>query len=231
MDGFGGSQIAGSAVARPPRLPFRDRRAAGRELAGRLGRWADEAGLLILGLPRGGVPVAGEVARLLGAPLDVFVVRKLGVPGHEELALGAVASGGVRVLNDEVLDTFGVSPADLDAITQRALREVEAREAAYRQDVPALPPAGRAAVLVDDGLATGASMRAAIAALRMAVPRLVVVAVPVAPVEVCRHLRGEADAVVCAATPNPFSAVGLWYDDFTPVLADEVRDVLRRSRE
>jgi len=230
MDRFGGSQGASPAVVGPPRLPFADRRAAGRDLAGRLGRWADEGDLVVLGLPRGGVPVAGEVARMLDAPLDVFVVRKLGVPGHEELALGAVASGGVRVLNDEVVATFGVSDADLALLTARARREVAAREIAYREGAPALAPTGRAAVLVDDGLATGASMRAAIAALRTARPRLIVVAVPVAPSEVCRSLRGDADGVVCAATPDPFSAVGLWYRDFRPVTADEVREVLRQTR-
>lgn len=213
-----------------PRLPYADRRAAGRELASRLGRWAGAPGPLVLGLPRGGVPVAAEVARALEAPLDVFLVRKLGVPGHEELAMGAVASGGARVLNEPVLAAFGVGRRAVEAITQEAMRDIRSRELAYREGVPEVSPSGRTVLLVDDGLATGASMRAAIAAIRTAGPRRVVVAVPVAPAEVCADLRSEADDVVCAATPEPFQAVGLWYRDFTPVTAEEVRRLLRESR-
>jgi putative phosphoribosyl transferase len=213
-----------------PALPFADRRAAGRDLAARLGRWAAERDLLVLGLPRGGVPVASEVAVVHRAPLDVLLVRKLGVPGHEELALGAVASGGARALNRSVLAAFGISPQAVETITARAVQDIRAREAAYREGVPALSPAGRAVVLVDDGLATGATMRAAVAAMRAADARHVVVAVPVAPGDVCAALGAEADDVVCAATPEPFTAVGLWYRDFTPVQPDEVRRLLRLGR-
>lgn len=228
---FGPRQDGGeTAVARAPRLPYADRRAAGRELVARLGHWAEAPDPLVLGLPRGGVPVAAEVARTLGAPLDVFLVRKLGVPGHEELALGAVASGGARVLNEPVLTAFGVSGRALQAITEEAMRDLRSRELAYRAGVPELSPAGRTVLLVDDGLATGATMRAAIAAIRTAGPRHVVVAVPVAPAEVCADLRSEAIDVVCAAAPEPFQAVGLWYRDFTPVTAEEVRRLLRESR-
>ncbi len=212
-----------------PALPYADRRTAGRELAARLGRWASEPDLLVLGLARGGVPVAGEVARVHGAPLEVFVVRKLGVPGHEELALGAVASGGARVLNQSVLTAFRISRPRLESIADRALRDVHAHEAAYREGAPGLSAAGRTVVLVDDGLATGATMRAAAAAVHAAGPRHVVVAVPVAPAEVCEELRTDADDVICAATPEPFNAVSLWYRDFAPVSTDEVRRVLRES--
>jgi putative phosphoribosyl transferase len=231
MDMFSHSRRGAKvAVHRPPRLPFANRRAAGRDLAIRLGRWASAPDPLVLGLPRGGVPVAAEVARILGAPLDVFVVRKLGVPGREELALGAVASGGARVLNRQVLAAFGVSAGDVEAITARALADVRDREAAYRAAGRApLSPAGRTAILVDDGLATGATMRAAVHAVRAVGPARVVVAVPVAPLEVCVALRAEADDAVCAATPEPFGAVGRWYADFHPVSADEVRDALRPS--
>ena len=213
-----------------PQLPFADRQAAGRELAGRLRRWAGEPNLLVLGLPRGGVPVAYEVAGALGAPLDVFLVRKLGVPGHQELAMGAVASGGVRVLNEQVLRDFGVSQARVEAVTERAMEDIRAREMVYRDGAPPLPVAGRTAVLVDDGLATGASMRAAVAALRAAGPARVVVAVPVAPADTCARLRREVDDVICAATPEPFAAVGLWYRDFTPVATEEVRRLLHEAR-
>jgi putative phosphoribosyl transferase len=232
MDVFGTSDGGRErAVARTPgSLPYADRDAAGRELAARLGRWAGEPDLLVLGLPRGGVPVAAEVARALSAPLDVFLVRKLGVPGHEELALGAVASGGTRVLNEPVLAAFGIPRGDVQTITELAMRDIRSRELAYREGMPALSAAGRTVVLVDDGLATGATMRAAIAALRAVGPRRVVVAVPVAPADVCARLRGEADDVVCAATPEPFNAVGLWYRDFRPVTSEEVRQLLRESR-
>lgn len=209
------------------RLPFADRRAAGRELARRLERYAGREDVVVLGLPRGGVPVAYEVAKALRVPLDVFLVRKLGVPGREELAMGAVASGGARVLNQSVLEGFGVTAPDLEARTARALEEVRERESAYREGRPPLPLRGRVAILVDDGLATGASMRAAIAALRSHEPGAVVVAVPVAPAEVCQRLGARADEVVCLATPEPFEAVGLWYEDFGPVSTAEARNLLR----
>ncbi|HXM58380.1 MAG TPA: phosphoribosyltransferase family protein [Candidatus Dormibacteraeota bacterium] len=227
MDGFSHSRDNGDvAVERPPELPFQDRRTAGRHLAARLARRAAAPDPLVLGLARGGVPVAAEVALALHAPLDVYVVRKLGVPGHEELALGAVASGGVRVLNRQVLAAFGISAGEVRTLTERALAEVREHEAAYRAGRPPLSPAGRTAILVDDGLATGATMRAAVQAVRAVGPRRVVVAVPVAPSEVCHALRAEADEVVCAATPEPFTAVGRWYADFHPVSADEVRRAL-----
>ena len=187
----------------------------------------------MLGLPRGGVPVAFEVARALGAPLDVVVVRKLGVPGHEELAFGAVASGGLRVLNPEVARDLPLSV--VDDVTARQQRELVAREASYRGNRPALDLSGRTVVLVDDGLATGATMRAAVAAVRRQGPSSVVVAVPVGAAPTCELLRhpGEApgaDAVFCALTPAPFVAVGAWYQDFSPTTDDEVRRLLERAR-
>jgi predicted phosphoribosyltransferase len=209
---------------------FRDRRHAGQVLGWRL----VEAGVferfseprVVLGLPRGGVPVAGEVARILAAPLDVFLVRKLGVPGHEELAMGAIASGGTRVLNQPVIDHVGVSADDL-AMVARAEAEVLARrERAYRDDRPPVPLAGATVVVVDDGLATGASMRAALHGLRVHEPAAVVVAVPVGSEETCRAMRVEADEVVCVHLPDRFVAVGQAYDDFSPTTDDEVRAVL-----
>ena len=209
---------------------FRDRRHAGQVLGWRL----VEAGVferfseprVVLGLPRGGVPVAGEVARILAAPLDVFLVRKLGVPGHEELAMGAIASGGARVLNQPVIDHLGVSSDDL-AMVARAEAEVLARrERAYRDDRPPVPLAGATVVVVDDGLATGASMRAALHGLRVHEPAALVVAVPVGCAETCRALRVEADEVVCVHVPDRFLAVGQAYDDFSPTTDDEVRTVL-----
>lgn len=205
---------------------FRDRRDGGRRLAEALSRHAGRSDVVVLGLPRGGVPVAAEVARALGAPLDVFVVRKLGVPGHEELAMGAIASGGVRVLNQDVVDTLGIPQHVIDEVAGRELETVEARERSYRGDRPPLDVRGRAAILVDDGLATGATMRAAIRALRDLRASEIVVAVPTAPRETCEALAREVDEVVCATTPEPFTAVGLWYTDFTPVSDEEVRELL-----
>ena len=172
--------------------------------------------------------MAFEVARVLGAPLDVLVVRKLGVPGHEELAFGAVASGGLRVLNPEVADSL--PPEVVDAVTARQQQEVIAREAMYRGDSPPLDLAGRTVVVVDDGLATGASMRAAVAAVRQRGPATIVVAVPVGAAQTCERLRSEADDVMCALTPAPFRAVGAWYEDFSPTTDDEVRRLLARAR-
>jgi predicted phosphoribosyltransferase len=212
-----------------PRL-FRDRSEAGRRLAGQLDAYAGRPGVIALGLPRGGVPVALEVARALDAPLDVFLVRKLGVPGHEELAMGAIASGGVRVLNDEVLDALGLPDEVIDAVAAREERELGRRERAYRGDAP--PPALRdaTALLVDDGLATGSSMRAAVRALREQGAARVVAAVPVAPAETCAALARDVDEMVCTATPEPFRAVGMWYRDFAPVSDGEVRRMLQASR-
>ena len=184
----------------------------------------------MLGLPRGGVPVAFEVARALGAPLDVFVVRKLGVPGHEELAMGAIASGGVRVLNEEVVRTLGLGKSEIEAATRREERELERRERQYRDGAAPVDVRGKTVILVDDGLATGSSMRAAVAALNRLRAGKVVVAVPVAPADACESLREVAGDVVCAETPEPFWAVGAWYEDFDQIEDDEVRALLAHAR-
>ena len=209
---------------------FRDRRHAGQVLGWRL----VEAGVLeqfgeprlVLGLPRGGVPVAGEVARILAAPLDVFLVRKLGVPGHEELAMGAIAGGGTRVLNRAVIERLGVADDDVEAVARREAAVLERRARAYRGDRPPAAVAGATVIVVDDGLATGASMRAALQGLRAHDPAAVVVAVPVGSPETCRELRAEADTVVCVRMPDRFLAVGQAYDDFSPTTDDQVRAVL-----
>ena len=210
-------------------LRFADRAEAGRRLAGALGEYAGRADVVVLALPRGGVPVAYEVARALGAPLDVFLVRKLGVPGHEELAMGAIAGGGVRVLNPGVVRALGIPGAAIDAVAAREGEELERRERAYRQGRPPAEVRGRTVVLVDDGLATGSTMRAAVAALRLQGPARLVAAVPVGAAESCQALRGEADDVVCAVVPEPFYAVGLWYRDFAQTPDDEVRALLARA--
>jgi putative phosphoribosyl transferase len=205
---------------------FLDRRDAGRQLASRLTEYAHRPDVIVLALPRGGVPVAYEVARALGAPLDVLLVRKLGVPGHEELAMGAVASGGVRVLDTAVMQAAGVTPEELESVTVAEERELERRDTQYRGRRPFPAITGRTVILVDDGLATGASMRAAVTALRQEHPAQLVVAVPVAPRETCEDFRAVADEVVCAVTPDPFYAVGLWYDDFGQTSDEEVRELL-----
>jgi len=184
---------------------------------------------VVFALPRGGVPVAFEVARVLDAPLDVFLVRKLGVPGHEELALGAIAQGGVRVLNAEVVRSLNIAPDTIEAVAAREGEELARRERAYRDDRPPLEVAGRTVILVDDGLATGASMRAAVAALRAAAAARIVVAVPVAAPETCDAVRAEVDEIVCAVTPEPFYAVGFWYADFAQTTDAEVHDLLARA--
>lgn len=207
-------------------LPYADRRAAGRSLAEALGAYAGRDDVLVLGLPRGGVPVAYEVARALGAPLDVFVVRKLGVPGREELAMGAIASGGVRVVVPEVVRALGLEERDLARSAETEYRELERRERIFRGGRAAPEFAGRTVILVDDGLATGATMRAAVAALRELQPARIVVAVPIGAVETCDELRQLADEVVCGATPEPFEAVGLWYRDFTQTTDHEVQSLL-----
>jgi predicted phosphoribosyltransferase len=208
---------------------FRDRSEAGRVLSERLNGYAGRSDVLILALPRGGVPVAYEVARALDAPLDVFVVRKLGVPGHRELAMGAVASGGVCVLNDDLVDFLQIPSRVIDAVAAEELRELSRREQAYRDDRPHPDVRGRTVILVDDGLATGATMRAAVAALRRLKPTRIVVAVPVGAPSTCDELRHEADECVCVKTPEPFHAVGTWYDDFSETTDEEVRDLLARS--
>jgi predicted phosphoribosyltransferase len=208
---------------------FRDRLEAGRKLGERLPAYAGREDVVVLALPRGGVPVGYEVARTLGAALDVFVVRKLGVPGHEELAFGAVASGGVRVLNDDVVATLGLSEREIEPIVERERGEVERRERAYRGDRPPLELQGGTAILVDDGLATGASMRAAALAVRRLRPRAVVVAVPVAAEETCAEFRDDVDEVVCFFTPELFYAVGIWYEDFEQTSDEEVRELLQEA--
>jgi predicted phosphoribosyltransferase len=181
---------------------------------------------IVLALPRGGVPVGYEVAQALGAPMDVFVVRKLGMPGHPELAMGAIATGGVRVMNDEVVTWYQPSAAAIDAVTRAELLELERRERAYRDGRPRLPVEGRTVILVDDGLATGSTMRAAVLAMRRLRPARVIVAVPVGARETCEALRDVADEVVCPLVPEPFSAVGLWYVDFSQTTDEEVRQLL-----
>jgi len=208
---------------------YRDRRHAGRELASKLLEYADRPDLIVLALPRGGVPVAYEVATTLRAPLDVFIVRKLGVPGHEEYAMGAIATGGVRVLDERVVRNARVTRAELDAVTAAEQRELERRERQYRGDRPPPDVAGRTAILIDDGLATGATMRAAVEALRQEGAARVVVAVPIAPPETCDAFRDVVDDIVCARTPEPFYAVGLWYDDFSQTTDEEVHELLERA--
>jgi putative phosphoribosyl transferase len=208
---------------------FEDRHDAGRRLAVNLGQYAGRPDVIVLALPRGGVPVGYEVARALGVPLDVFLVRKLGVPGREELAMGALASGGVRVLNDDVVRELGIPQRWIDEVTADEAAELRRREAAYRDGRPAPDVRGKTVILVDDGLATGASMRAAVEALRQLGPARIVVAVPVAAAQTCKELRTEADEVVCAETPEPFYAVGSWYDDFSQTTDQEVRDLLARA--
>jgi predicted phosphoribosyltransferase len=208
---------------------YRDRTEAGRELAGSLKSYADRPDVVVLGLPRGGVPVAFEVAQALHAPLDVFVVRKLGVPGHEELALGAIATGGTRVLNQDVLRILNISPETIESVTQSQEQELRRREQVYRGERPPLDVQGRTVILVDDGLATGATMRAAVAALRQRRPSKIVVAVPVAAPSTCEEFAREVDSLVCSRTPEPFGAVGLWYRDFAQTADDEVRELLARA--
>jgi putative phosphoribosyl transferase len=208
---------------------FRDRTEAGRRLAERLHEYAGRDDVLVLGLPRGGVPVGYEVAEALGLPLDVFVVRKLGVPGREELAMGAIATGGVIVLDEGVIRSLRIGTRELEQVVSRERREVERREAAYRNGRGLPELSGKTVVLVDDGLATGSTMRAAARAARRHEPQRVVVAAPVAAPETCRDLRADADDVVCVLTPSPLLAIGLWYDDFAQTTDDEVRDLLDRS--
>ncbi|HWC25470.1 MAG TPA: phosphoribosyltransferase [Solirubrobacteraceae bacterium] len=210
---------------------FADRRDAGRQLAAELTAYRGGDDVLVLGLPRGGVPVAFEVALALQAPLDVFVVRKLGAPGHEELAMGAIASGGTRVLNRRVVEAYGVSEEDMQTVADREAVELARREQAYRGGRPPPSVEGRTVILVDDGLATGASMRAAIVALREQGAERVVAAVPVSSVETCAEFEGLVDEMVCARTPQPFVAVGLWYDDFSATTDEEVRRLLREASD
>ncbi len=208
---------------------FHDRADAGRALAADLAPYAGRPDLLVLALPRGGVPVAHEVAQALGAPLDVFLVRKLGLPGHEEFAMGAIASGGIRLINEDVVREFGVTDAEIAAVSAAEEQELERRERQYRRDRPTPRIAGRTVILVDDGLATGSTMRAAVLALRQEDPAHIIIAVPVAAAETCDEFRDMVDDIVCAETPSPFYAVGLWYEDFSQTTDEEVQELLSRS--
>ena len=210
---------------------FRDRRDAGRFLAQKLAAYANRPDVIVLALPRGGVPVAYEVAAALHSPLDVFLVRKLGVPGHEEYAMGAIASGGVRVLNEEVVEALGIPQFRIEAAAAREEQELARRSRAYRGERAPPDVKGRTVILVDDGLATGASMHAAIMALRRLQPARIVVAVPTAAPETCEQMRALADEVVCATTPEPFRAVGLWYEDFSQTSDEEVGALLTQARQ
>src|SRR4030081_3571591 len=209
---------------------FRIRIEGGRLLAEKPPAYANRPDVLLLALPRGGLPVAYEVARALAAPLDVFLVRKVGVPGYEELAMGAVATGGVRVLNDQIVQQLNIPSYVIDAVTAQEQQELARRERLYRGGRPPPDVRGRTVILVDDGLATGATMRAAVRALRQLQPARIVVAIPTAAPETCEELRAEVDDVVCAITPEPFLAVGHWYEDFSQTTDDEVRDLLSRRQ-
>jgi putative phosphoribosyl transferase len=222
---WGGNGPRFSMIAQT-KIRFRDRTDAGRYLARQLERYANRGDVMVLGLPRGGVPVAYEVAMHLGAPLDVFVVRKLGVPGHEELAMGAIASGGVRVLNDDVVRWVPNAKAVIEAATAEESAELLRRERLYRDDRPAPDVRGKAVILVDDGLATGATMLAAVRALRQMEAAAIVMAVPVGSRDRCRAFESEVDEVVCATTPADFHAVGQFYDDFSQTTDEEVRSIL-----
>ncbi len=208
------------------KLPIKDRTAAGKALADALNAYRGRADLIVLALPRGGVPVAREVASYLGAPLDLMVVRKLGVPGQRELAMGAIASGGIRVMNEDIVRFIGITPPEIDQVEAEERKELQRRELAYRGDRPWPELAGQCVILIDDGLATGATMRAAVEAVRTRAPAEIVVAVPVAPPDTIARLRELADAVICLAEPEPFQAIGLWYVDFSQVSDDEVRELL-----
>jgi putative phosphoribosyl transferase len=209
--------------------PFKDRRDAGRKLAQKLSAYARRLNGLILALPRGGVPVGFEVALALGLPLDIFVVRKLGVPGREELALGAIASGGIRVLNSDVVRMLSIPDEVVNFVTKRELQELQRRESIYRGDRPSLEVRDHTIILIDDGLATGASMRAAVAGLRSQHPARIVIAVPAAAPETCEAFRSEVDEVICAITPELFYGVGRWYEDFSQVTDEEVRVLLEEA--
>jgi putative phosphoribosyl transferase len=208
---------------------FQDRYEAGRVLASKLMQYANRPDVVVLSLPRGGVPVGYEVARALNAPLDVFVVRKLGVPGQEELAMGAIASGGVRVLNEDVVRALGIPKQVIDMVAANEERELERRERDYRDGRPPFDVRGHTVILVDDGLATGSSMRVVAEGLRQKQPARIVVAVPVAARATCEEFEAEVDQIICAVTPEPFWAVGQWYKDFSQTTDEEVRDLLRRA--
>ena len=211
-------------------MGYQDRRDAGRKLADELSEYADRSDVIVLGLPRGGVPVAYEVAGALDAPLDIFTVRKLGVPGRAELAMGAIASGGVRVLNQDVIRSMNISQSQIDAVAEEEWEELERREETYRGDRPRPELEGQTVILVDDGLATGASMRAAVTALQEYDPERIVVAVPTAPPDTSAEFRDLVDEVICAETPALFMGVGGAYRDFSQTTDEEVRGLLKKAR-
>lgn len=211
-------------------LRFENRREAGEYLAEQLAKYADRSDVLVLALPRGGVPVGYEVARALDAPLDIFTVRKLGVPGHEEYAMGAIATGGVRVLNEAAVAQLDISEAEIEEAARQEQEELERREQLYREGRPAPRIEGRTVLLVDDGMATGSSMAAAVKALRHYDPSSIVVAVPTASHATCKEFEDFVDDVVCAITPEPFMAVGVWYEEFAQTTDEEVRELLRKGR-
>ncbi len=210
---------------------YRNRIEAGKYLATQLGSYADRDDVLVLALPRGEVPVAFEVAQELHAPLDIFLVRKLGVPGHEELAMGAISTGGVRVINPDLVDYLHIPARVVDSVVERELRELERRERAYRGGRPEPDVTGKTVILVDDGLATGSTMRAAAEALRQQNPAKIVVAVPVSAPQTCDEYRMGVDEIICAMTPEPFWGVGRWYQDFSQTADEEVRELLEKARE
>lgn len=209
---------------------FRDRSEAGKHLATKLLNYKDRRDVLVLALPRGGVPVGFEVAEVLRVPLDIFPVRKLGVPGHEELAMGAIATGGVRVLNEDIVDYLGIPPNMIDSIAETELKELQRREFVYRGSRPKPDVKGKTVILIDDGLATGSTIRAAAQALRQQEPAWIIVAVPVSAPQTCDEYRIGVDEIICAVTPEPFLGVGQWYLDFSQTTDDEVRDLLERAR-
>jgi putative phosphoribosyl transferase len=210
---------------------FRDRRDAGRILAQKLLAYTNRPDVIVLALPRGGVPVAYEVARELNAPLDILIVRKLGLPGHEELAIGAIASGGIRVLNHDITRALNIPKEMINIVAERELKELQRREHNYRGDRPPPEVRDRTVILIDDGLATGASMRAAVAGLRAQHPARIVVAVPTAAPETCEAFEFEVDEIVCAMTPEPFYGVGRWYEDFSQTTDQEVRSFLQEANQ
>lgn len=214
-----------------PVHPFLDRRDAGRLLAEKLREYAGRSDVAVLALPRGGVPVAFEIAKTLRAPLDVFVVRKLGVPGQEELAMGAIASGGTRDINEDVVRQLRIPARIIEAVAQKEEHELRRREGDYRDGRAAIDVRGRTVILVDDGLATGSSMRVAALALKKKEPSRIIVVVPVAPRETCADFESIVDKVICAITPEPFRAVGEWYEDFSQTTDEEVRNLLKQSAE
>lgn len=208
---------------------FADRNEAGRALARELSDYVGRDDVVVLALPRGGAPIGYEIARALHAPLDVFLVRKLGVPGYEELAMGAIASGGTRVLNEGVIEQLRITPGAIEEVAREEQHELERRELVFRNGAPPVVVTGRTCILVDDGLATGSTMRAAIGALQKQKPARIIVAVPVASSDTCAEFQALVDEVVCLYTPEPFIAVGRWYDDFTQLTDEEVRDYLERA--